>query len=302
MSMKNKRLKKILLRIGLPIITVALLLKGLPSIKNLQIASSTTNFLKQNTISVQPELSTKLNLVSANVQNGRSGFVESVSKIFNIFQGCEGDNIYCLQESTENYVAVLLEHLGEEYVSNGDYRLGNIDYEFNEGNPIITNAVVKDSITFRLSFVPDNFIDLGISIKDFSIMPRIAVLTILENEQSECFLCLNTHLDYNIPSLQVIQLKQIYTILSAIPTEYPIIIAGDFNIEPTDKKFIDFKNKLEMLGIVETLNSIDTFKGNENVSSKRIDYVFSRGVNLESEIIFTTSEESDHNFILVKTK
>lgn len=302
MRTKKKKLRKLLLRLGIPILSLALLLKGLPIIKNLQISNSAVDFFKHNTPVISTEFSSKFSLVTANVQNGRNGFEESITKVANVFLECEGNNIYCLQESTESYIESLLEHLGNDYTSSGDYRLGNISYEYNEGNPIITDFKVRDSITFRLSFIPDNFIDLGVSIKDLSIMPRVAVLSLLENDQSESLLCLNTHLDYNIPNLQEWQLKQIYTILSAIPLEYPIIIAGDFNIESNDDRFIDFKNKLENIGIVEVKNSIDTYKGNETGSSKRIDYIFSRGIELESQVIFTSYEESDHNFILVKTR
>lgn len=302
MNTKKKHLKKILLSLGMPILTIALLLKGLPSIKNLQITDSAVNFFKKNSISISTEISSNFNLVSANVQNGRSGFDESISKVASVFLEYEGNNIYCIQESTESYVTALLNKLGDDYTATGDYRLGNIDYEYNEGNPIVTNASVKDSVTFRLSFIPDNLIDFGISIKDFSLMPRIAVLAVLENELSETFVCLNTHLDYNIPSVQRMQLKQIYAILSAIPAEYPIVIAGDFNMEEANDIFIEFKNKLETLGIMEVENNEDTYKGNENDPSRRIDYVFSRGISLESQIIYTSPEESDHNFLQVKAK
>lgn len=302
MDKRNKKIKKISLKLGISIITFSLLLKGLPHIKNLQISKSAVDFLENNTLSISTELPTGVNLVTANVQNGRNGFEESISKVSNIFYDYEGNNIYCLQESSETYISELLDELGDDYKTTGDYRLGNINYEYNEGNPIITNASVKDSITFKLSFVPDNLIDLGISLKDLSIIPRIAVLTILENEHSEEFICLNTHLDYNIPSLQEIQLKQIYTILSAIPVDYPIVVTGDFNMEPTVKNFIDFKNKLETIGILEIENNEDTYKGNEHEPSKKVDYIFSRGFNFENEIIYTSPEESDHNFLLVKSK
>ena len=297
--MKNSA-KKIIKYSAITIALTSLLLKVIPEIKKRQIKKTTNKLIdKEKTHRL---LTTPINILSANVRNGRDGLEESINKVVSVFENKKEENIYCLQESAKNYVNILKNELGKEYNIIGDYRLGNIlELEYNEGNPIITNMKVIKTKTFHLSWIPTNIITLIKSLKEKSIIPRIAVLAVLENRKKEKIICLNTHLNHRIPTIQKIQLDEIYTIINSVPKEYPIIITGDFNLEPGNIIFDSFKKQLKLIGIEEITNSENTYKGNRKKTPSILDHVFYRGVNLTSKIIKTNKKESDHNFILIKS-
>ena len=69
-----------------------------------------------------------------------------------------------------------------------------------------------------LPWIPSNPKDLVISISKASIMPRIVTITITKNETMGVICSINTHLEYQIPSVQKRQLKflkQLIKIFSA---------------------------------------------------------------------------------------
>lgn len=112
------------------------------------------------------------------------------------------------QELTIKYVNELVSRL-KDYKFYGSYRYGNLltKIPFNENNNIITKKNVVLQNTIWLPWIANNFSDLKDSITKMSIMPRIATIVVIKNQINEEICMINTHLDYQIPSIQKRQLK-----------------------------------------------------------------------------------------------
>jgi endonuclease/exonuclease/phosphatase family metal-dependent hydrolase len=60
---------------------------------------------------------------------------------------------------------------------------------------------------------------------------------------------INTHLDYQIPSVQLRQLKFLKQIVKKYSEKYPVILTGDFNMEIGTEHFAKFNDELKDLGL-----------------------------------------------------
>lgn len=70
-----------------------------------------------------------------------------------------------------------------------------------------------------------------------SIMPRVATIVVTEDNEHRKICMINTHLDYQIPSIQAKQLEKLKSIILKYSKDYRIILTGDFNMELNDNNF-----------------------------------------------------------------
>lgn len=185
------------------------------------------------------------------------------------------------QELTRVFSKRLIENLGN-YKLYGDYRYGSsklvrsisaID-SFNENNAIITNKNVLTTTTNLLPWFPMNPKDLMESLKRGSIMPRIVTIAEIEDEIMGRIYTINTHLDYQLKSVQTRQLKSIYDIIKILSGVYPIVLTGDFNMEVgINSQFDDFIEAIDKLGLkrVEVNDKTNASKFNNKTA---IDHIF----------------------------
>ncbi|MBP3461414.1 MAG: endonuclease/exonuclease/phosphatase family protein [Bacilli bacterium] len=184
------------------------------------------------------------------------------------------------QELTRNFVNNITSNL-VKYKLYGNYRYGSsllakkIPFinDFNENNNIITKDEVIEEKTEMLPWIPNNPKDLVISISKASIMPRIVTITITKNETMGVICSINTHLDYQIPSIQKRQLKFLKQLIKKYSKEYPVILTGDFNMELGTEYFDSFNDELKNMGLkrveVNEKTNADKF---ENKTA--IDHIF----------------------------
>lgn len=80
-------------------------------------------------------------------------------------------------------------------------------------------------------------------------MPRIVTIVISEDPEHNKICMINTHLDYQIPSIQMKQLDALKKLIGKYSQSYDIFLTGDFNMEIGNKMFDSFvddvKDKLQ---------------------------------------------------------
>ena len=142
------------------------------------------------------------------------------------------------QELTIKYVNELALEL-HNYQFLGSYRYGNAlkFLPYNENNNILTNQKVLETNTIWLPWIANNFPDFKTSIMKTSIMPRVATIVVTEDNDHRKVCMINTHLDYQIPSIQAKQLEKLKSIILKYSKDYKIILTGDFNMELNDNNF-----------------------------------------------------------------
>ena len=185
------------------------------------------------------------------------------------------------QELTRVFSKNLLNHL-KKYKLYGNYRYGSSKLvqsigmldSFNENNAIITNQKVLRTSTNLLPWFPSNPKDLFESLKHGSIMPRIITITEISDPKIGNIYALNTHLDYQLKSVQTRQLKRIYEIIEILIKNYPVVLTGDFNMETQiESQFDEFMIALDKLGLqrVEVNDKTNAEKFNNKTA---IDHIF----------------------------
>ena len=239
----------------------------------------------------------ELNIASINVKDNkvnRNGNLENAKKLSKII---EQFDFIGTQEFTVKYVNEVMKNL-DGYKIYGNYRYGKTlkNMPYNENNGIITNQSVLSSNTIWLPWIANNFSDLTTSIIKMSIMPRIATVVISDTKENGKICMINTHLDYQIPSIQIRQLKAIKKLINQYGKDYPVFLTGDFNMELDDKNFSEFVKSinadLEHVDIKEK-----TWHGKSG-EEKSLDHIFiSKDFYIESSGITSTQGISDHDVI-----
>ena len=185
------------------------------------------------------------------------------------------------QELTRVFSKNLLKHL-KKYKLYGNYRYGSSKLvqsigmldSFNENNAIITSGQTLKTTTSLLPWFPNNPKALFESLKNASIMPRIVTIAEIDDPNIGTIFAVNTHLDYQLKSVQIRQLKRLYQILEILIKEYPIVLTGDFNMElGKDTHFDDFISKLENIGLKRVPMNESTYIGKDD-TRKTIDHIF----------------------------
>lgn len=185
------------------------------------------------------------------------------------------------QELTRVFSEKLLKNL-ETYKLYGNYRYGNsklvqqigaID-SFNENNAIITEKQVLKTTTNLLPWFPNNPKSLLESLQKGSIMPRIATIAEITDPKIGNIYAMNTHLDYQLKSVQIRQLRRICQMVEILNRNYPVVLTGDFNMEVgVDSQFDDFIVALDKLGLQRVpVNDKTNAEKYENKTA--IDHIF----------------------------
>lgn len=206
------------------------------------------------------------------------------------------------QELTIKYVNRLAIRL-HDYKFYGNYRFGNILtlMPYNENNQIITNHNVIYNKTIWLPWIANNLLDFKTSIIKASIMPRVATIIISEDEEHRKVCMINTHLDYQIPSIQAKQLDALKKIIQQYSQDYEIILTGDFNMELGNKIFDlfvnDINDKLQHINIEG-----NTWHGNNGEASS-VDHIFiPKNWEIKNAGIIDSKGTSDHDAIFAEVK
>ena len=206
------------------------------------------------------------------------------------------------QELTIKYVNELVLRLSD-YKFYGSYRYGNLltKMPYNENNQIITKHNVIYNKTIWLPWLANNLRDLKVSITKMSIMPRIATIIVSEDEEHRKLCMINTHLDYQVPSIQVRQLNALKKIIQKYSQDYEIILTGDFNMEFGDKNFDSFvKDVNDKIKHVDIAGN--TWHGN-NGEESAVDHIFiPKNWKIEKAGIINSNETSDHDVLFAEVK
>ena len=130
-------------------------------------------------------------------------------------------------------------------------------------------------------------------------MPRIATIIIINDEVDGPICMINTHLDYQIPSIQVRQLECLKKIILECKKRYPVIVTGDFNMQISDEKFLNFARKLEEHQIVRVDINDSTWHKNNN-EFKTLDHIFIPNYwDIKDAKVASSKGISDHDLIYV---
>lgn len=209
----------------------------------------------------------------------------------------EQPDIVCFQEVLPHVAAWLKENL------EGYYIIGCGRSEDLRGEQVAV-AYRKDCMNlmkmdiYWLSETPDQ---PGSRYPGQSICPRICTEAVFEDMQAgKVFRVVNTHLDNEGELARKLGLEQILKKVEgeAFFGEVPVIITGDFNMEPDWKEMEVLKKHPEFTNITENIGVTyhGFWKGNEQTS---IDFMLVRGAVRCEELVKWTDEEnglylSDH--------
>lgn len=253
-----------------------------------------------------------------NIINRNGGIQESGidnSKI--LANHIQGNDYFCFgtQELTRNISLNLTKNLKNCgcYKLYGNYRFGSSNIiksinsieSYNENNCIITNRLVVYKETNKLPWISRNPKELIESITKGSIMPRIATGILIDDEYVGKVFVLNTHLDYQIPSIQHKQLKELLKLVKEVNYFFPVILTGDFNMEVGNPYFDEFIDSLKSLNIKRV--EVNDKTNAEKFSNKTaIDHIFipKDWLVLKSGIIedLKISIITDHKGVYAKVK
>lgn len=209
------------------------------------------------------------------------------------------------QELTSLFINNIINNL-ETYKLYGGYRYGNgligkIVSDFNETNSIITNHEIIEEQTKNMPFIPNNLSDLKKSIVKASIMPRIITI-IVTKINGELICAMNTHLDYQIPNVQIKQLEFIKNLVKVYSEKYPVILTGDFNMEIGTEHFDKFNSDLSEYGI-KRVEVNDKTNANKFSNKTAIDHIF---IPNEWEVVDkgtkTIENVTDHKEVFVEIR
>lgn len=244
----------------------------------------------------------KLNIATINMQ-GYKRKESNTKQIADIINKNEID-FFGAQETIkiqEDAIKKLL----DGYSINGKHRCGDlfVNMPYNEGNPGITNQKVIESNTIWLPFIANNFGDLKESITKMSIMPRIATTTIIEDKEYRNLCMINTHLDYQIPSIQIRQLETLKKLILKYNQDYEIFLTGDFNMELGNKMFEEFMS--DMKDVITRVDVNQSTWNGKNGESKTVDHVFipnNEKWSITDAGIIDLTGASDHNAVYANLK
>jgi endonuclease/exonuclease/phosphatase family metal-dependent hydrolase len=195
----------------------------------------------------------------------------------------------------------------------GNYRYGDSKFvkkiklldDYNENNDIITDLDVMIDETYHLPFIAKNPVNLAKSIVKGSIMPRIMTSTVISSDSIGEIIVFNTHLDYQIPEIQIRQLKKIYEIIKRVGYAYPIVLMGDFNLELSKPYFKEFVDALNNLGL-QRVEVNDKTNASKYSNKTAIDHIFIPQSWLISEAGLINHNKlkrvTDHKGVYVKIK
>ena len=214
--------------------------------------------------------------------------------------------IFGVQEAVKSQIDFITEELSN-YKSLGVGREGSNQGEFSAIFYDTTKFEVLKSDTFWLSETPDQ-ISKGWD-ADYH---RICTYALLKDKESEeQFYFFNTHFDHRGKEARTNSARLIIQQIKKINVEnYPVLLTGDFNLEPETEQIQYIKSYLNdakeataaiKLGPSGTFNGYDF----QTPVTRRIDYIFhSEEINVETYAVLSDNENgryaSDHLPVFVK--
>lgn len=166
---------------------------------------------------------------------------------------------------------------------------------------------IKDSGTFWLSETPDK-----VSKGWDAAYPRICTYTLFKDRESKLvFWVFNTHLDHLGEKARIEGVKLILAKIKEFnQKKYPVILMGDFNLEPDNEVIVKLKKRMNdsrgisleaPFGPEGTFNRFNYFEEKNN----RIDYIFvSKSIKVQKYAVLNNSNNlkfaSDHFPVFVE--
>lgn len=184
-------------------------------------------------------------------------------------------DIFGIQEGMPHQVNYINEEL-QSYNFVGLGRDGKNKGEYSALYFNIEKYRIEEQGTFWLSETPD-----AVSKGWDAAFPRVCTYGLLQNKSTEIsFFVFNTHLDHIGDIARMKSLELILEKIDELNTEsLPVILMGDFNLEPKSEVIAILKNTMNdsrKISIEAPFGPIGTFNAFnfESVSTKRIDYIF----------------------------
>ena len=252
------------------------------------------------------EESMELSIINFNIQNkviNKNYDGGENAKKFAEFVNKQTPDIIYVQELTDAYENKLKTFI-PSYHFTGENRFNQKSIwhsHFGEKNAIITNLDIIKTQTYSLS---KNLNKIG-KRSLLSIFPRIATVTVI-SKNGQNFTIINTHLDHLTNTgrkNQLIYLKQIIDLNS----KYPIILAGDFNLNTENETFQNFVKYMKTKNCQLVPINEKTFKPPVNpfkisYNFKTPDHIFiPKDFILENATVIDNSF-SDHKLVKIKIK
>ncbi|MBQ2521080.1 MAG: endonuclease/exonuclease/phosphatase family protein [Bacteroidales bacterium] len=109
--------------------------------------------------------------------------------------------------------------------------------------------------------------------------PRTATWALLRQRSSDRkFWFVNTHLDHRGVQARIKGLALVMDQTAALDAEIPLIIVGDFNVEPGDSCLLDIDARMQSARVVAPQTTdAPSFNGFGKMDGKVIDYIYFRG-------------------------
>ena len=214
--------------------------------------------------------------------------------------------IFGVQEAVKSQIDFITTEL-PTYKSLGVGREGGDQGEFSAIFYDTTKFEVLKSDTFWLSETPDQ-ISKGWD-ADYH---RICTYALLKDKESEeQFYFFNTHFDHRGKEARTNSARLIIQQIKKVNVEnYPVLLTGDFNLEPETEQIQYIKsylNDAKEATAAITLGPSGTFNGYDFQTpvTRRIDYIFhSEEINVETYAVLSDNENgryaSDHLPVFVK--
>ena len=231
-----------------------------------------------------------------NWQNRKAGVVKLISDYKPAILGIQEGLIHQVQ-----YIDSCL--LNYSYIGVGGED-GKTRGEFSAIYYDTSELKVLENSTFWLSETPDS-----ISIGWDAALERICTYGLFENRiTKERMWVFNTHFDHkgiiareNSAQLILDKIHQLNT------QDYPVVLMGDFNLTPDEKPILELSQQLDdaqLLSRKKHKGPEGTFNGFTDVSDKKIDYFFTKNLEVLSHQHLNDKLESgkpisDHLAVLV---
>ena len=182
------------------------------------------------------------------------------------------------QELVRKFIERLKNVIAPKYKIYGNFRYGNnrlvqkmdIFDRFNETVSIITKHDVIRNKTQTLPWLPTNLKDIFKGIKLKSLRPRVVTTALIEIKDFGKINFINTHLEHRLNIVQIRQLNYLFKIIKK--SKYPVILAGDFNMDMDMPRFKLFVENLLAIGYKRVPNAKKTYKYQKD--KLPIDHIF----------------------------
>ena len=262
------------------------------SFKSLFILFFFCTFSYQYAISSTVILS--FNIRYDNPNDGENAWPNRKEKVANTILFHNAD-IIGLQEVLKHQLEDLEHLLPEKYSWEG---VGRTDgKEKGEYSPIFYNKEKFEKLeseTFWLSETPYKIGSKGWD----AALPRIVTwIKFKERESGKEFYVFNTHFDHRGDTARMESAKLIVSKIEEIADNFPVVLTGDFNVEPSSEPYqilVQNLTNVQTISKLPWVGSEGTFNGFDNPSNewRAIDFIFVKG-NLEVDKAGTLSTSWD---------